>query len=91
MTPSEDEIRAWIVARVAALARVPPEEIDVRAPLRRLGLDSVVVIALAADLEKWLEYRFRENPLEAHPTIESLAQYLAAELAKRPPQSGRTA
>jgi acyl carrier protein len=84
MTPSEDEIRAWIVARVAALTGVPPEEVDVRARLTRHGLDSVAVIALAADLEKWLDYRFRENPLEAHPTIESLAKFLAAEVAKRP-------
>jgi acyl carrier protein len=84
MTPSEDEIRAWIVERVGVLAGVPPEEIDVRVPLARHGLDSVVVIALAADLEKWLGYRFRENPLEAHPTIEALAHFLAAEVAKRP-------
>jgi acyl carrier protein len=83
MTPTAEEIRDWIVARVSALTEVPPEEIDVRAPLARHGLDSVTVIALAADLEKWLGYRFRENPLDAHPTIESLAQFLAAEVAKR--------
>jgi aryl carrier-like protein len=85
MTPTADEIRDWIVARVSALAEVPPEQIDVRAPLMRLGLDSVTAIALAADLERWLGYRFRANPLDAHPTIEALAGFLAAEVAKRPP------
>lgn len=83
MTPTADEIRDWIIARVSALTEVPPEEIDIGAPLTRHGLDSVAVIALAADLEKWLGYRFRENPLDAHPTIESLSRFLAAEVTKQ--------
>jgi acyl carrier protein len=81
MTPSAQEIEGWIVARVAALTGVPPGEVDVRAPLTRHGLDSVALIALAADLEKWLGYRFRENPLDVHPTIEALSQFLAQQVA----------
>ena len=42
----------------------------------------VASLSLATDLEKWLGYRFRENPLEAHPTIEALAEFLAGEVAK---------
>ncbi len=83
VSPSAAEIEAWVVARVSRLTGVPPAEVDVRAPLTRHGLDSVGLIALAADLEKWLGYRFRANPLEAHPTIESLAGFLAAEVARR--------
>src|SRR5438874_3187723 len=41
------------------------------------GLDSIALIALAADLEKWLGYQFRENLLETHPTIEDLSWFLA--------------
>ena len=85
MTPSAREIEAWMVERVAGLTGVPPAEVDVRAPLTRHGLDSVALIALAADLEKWLGYRFRENPLHAHPTIESLARFLADRVAERGP------
>ena len=73
MTPTADEIQAWIVARVSHLTNVPAGRGGRRAPLTRHGLDSVALIALAADLEKWLGYRFRENPLDAHPTIEALA------------------
>jgi len=83
MTPSAGEIEAWLVARVGELAGLPPGEVDVRAPLSRHGLDSVALIALAADLEKWLGLRFRENPLEAHPTVESLAAFLAEQVAKK--------
>jgi acyl carrier protein len=82
MTPTAQEIQDWMVARVANLAGVAPEEIDVRAPLSRHGLDSVALVVLAADLEKWLGYRFRENPLESHPTIESLAQFLGGQVAR---------
>jgi acyl carrier protein len=82
MTPTADEIQSWIVARVSDLTELPPGEVDVRAPLTSHGVDSVALIALASDLEKWLGYRFRENPLEAHPTIESLSRFLAERVAK---------
>jgi acyl carrier protein len=78
---SRQEIQDWIVARVSALTGVPAREIDVGRPLLRCGLDSVAVVALAADLETWLGYRFQENPLEAHPTIEALARFLAEQVA----------
>jgi len=83
VTPSAQEIEDWIAARVGALTGAAREEIDVRAPLTRHGLDSIAVVALASDLEKWLGYRFRANPLEDHPTIEALSRFLAQEVAKR--------
>ena len=76
MSRSAAEIQDWLVDRISALTKVPTEEIDVRGPFLRYGLDSVATIALVADLESWLGYRFRENPLEDHKTIESLARYL---------------
>jgi myxalamid-type polyketide synthase MxaF len=82
MTRSVQEIQDWIVARVAALTGVPAGEIDVRESLLRYGLDSVAVVALAADLETWLGYRFRENPFDAHPTVADLARFLAEQTAQ---------
>jgi acyl carrier protein len=79
VTRTADEIQAWIVTRVGALTGIPAEEVDPSAPLTDHGLDSVAVISLAAELERWLGYRFRENPLERHSTIESLARFLAEE------------
>ena len=83
MTPTAEEIRTWIVTRVSHLTNIPTDEVDAGATLTRHGLDSVALIALAADLEKWLGYRFRTNPLVAHPTIDSLARYLAEEVARQ--------
>ena len=83
VTPSAPEIENWIVDRVSALTGMPPAEIDVQAPVTRHGLDSVALIAVTADLEKWLGYRFRENPLFTYPTIAALALFLAAQVADR--------
>jgi acyl carrier protein len=80
MNPSADDIRDWIVARVASLTGLPADEVDPAAPLTRHGLDSVAAITLASDLEAWLGYRFRENPLDAHPTIDALARFLAEKM-----------
>ena len=52
----------WIVGRISTLTGVAPGEIDARDPLLRYGLASVAVVSLVADLEAWLDYRFRENP-----------------------------
>jgi acyl carrier protein len=84
MTPTAEKIQQWIVDRVSLATNVPPVEVDPRDPLTRYGLDSVALIAMAADLETWLGYQFRENPVDAHPTIESLARFLAAEVARQP-------
>lgn len=77
MTRSAQEIQDRLVAQVSRLTGLAPEEIDVGEPYRRYGLDSVAVVTVVADLEAWLGCRFRENPLEDHPTIASLARYLA--------------
>jgi acyl carrier protein len=77
MTHSAQEIQDRLVAHLSRLTGLPPREIDVTEPYRRYGLDSVAVVTLVADLESWLGCRFRENPLEEHPTIESLARFLA--------------
>jgi acyl carrier protein len=82
--PSVEEIQQWLVDRVSTLTGLAPKNIAPKEHLSRFGLDSVMMITLAADLENWLGYRFRDNPFEDHPTIEELSQFLAAQIAKRP-------
>jgi acyl carrier protein len=84
MTRSAPEIRDWLVQRISGLTGLDPAELDVHEPLLRYGLDSVHLVVLAADLEEWLGVRFRENPLNDHPTIAALAQFLA----EQSPQCG---
>ena len=83
MSKRSEEIRAWLRERVGELTGLAPGEIKDDEPLLRLGLDSVGVVTLASDLEKWTGYRFRENPLEQYPTIRALADFLAAETSAK--------
>ncbi len=72
---TQQEIEQWIVERIRS--RLGDEEIDVDAPLMGYGLDSMQVVALATELEEYLGFRFNENPLLDHPTIDALSQHLA--------------
>lgn len=81
MTHSAQEIEHWLVTRLSTLTGLAPEEIRVNEPVIRLGLDSVAVVTLATELEAWLGYRFRTNPLDDHPTIKALARFLAQQIA----------
>lgn len=86
MTRSPGEIQDWIAARVAALTGLEPAAVDPDAALSRHGLDSVAVVTLVSELEAWAGYRFRENPLDRHPTIRGVAGYLAERLAQNDPE-----
>ena len=81
MSRSAQEIREWMIDRLSRLTGVPAQELDPREPVRRYGLDSVALVAFATDLEEWLGYRFTSNPLDDHPTVDALAEFLARETA----------
>ncbi|HYT88768.1 MAG TPA: acyl carrier protein [Gemmataceae bacterium] len=83
MSRSAEEIQDWMTARLSRLAGLRPEDLGPHEPLRHCGLDSVALVAFVADLEAWLGYRFRSNPLDDHPTLAALATFLAEETADR--------
>jgi acyl carrier protein len=74
---SAEEIRQWIVVRLARLLEVAPQEIDVSAPLAHHGLDSVQTVLFITDLEQWLGVKLQKNPVTEDSTIGSLAEHLA--------------
>lgn len=77
MNRSVQEIQDWLVGRISSLTGLAPDAIDVDEPYYRHGLDSVTMVLIFTDLETWLGCRFHENPLPEHPTIASLAHFLA--------------
>ncbi len=80
VVPAEEIIRDWLVDQLAERLNVEPSEIDVREPLARYGLDSAVAVALASELELWLGRRVTPLLVYEHPTIETLAHFLASPL-----------
>jgi acyl transferase domain-containing protein len=70
-------IRDFLLSRLAESLGVPRDEVDPRAPLHRLGLDSVKATALVAALSKLLGRTVPVTLLWDHPTPEELCRALA--------------
>ncbi|HEY9857226.1 MAG TPA: acyl carrier protein [Stenomitos sp.] len=67
----------WLVERLTQDLNLE-QEIDVRRPFSYYGLDSVMAISLAADLEDMLGRELEPTLLWDFPTIEALAAFLVA-------------
>jgi acyl-CoA synthetase (AMP-forming)/AMP-acid ligase II/acyl carrier protein len=74
---SRDEIRAWLVARVARQCNLPEDQIDPAQPLTRYVLDSVSAVAIAIDLQQWLGRSLSPTILYDSPSVAVLAERLA--------------
>ena len=76
---SATEIEDWIVAYLANLLEIEPEEVDVTIAFDRYGLNSSVAIGLTGDLEDWLGIELNPTLLYNYPTVETLVQYLSSQ------------
>lgn len=71
-----EEIRSWLLEKLAEVLKTDPGAIDTAAPLTRFGLDSMDAITLSGDLEDWLELRLPSTLLWDYPTIDGIVTYL---------------
>ena len=76
---SERALIAWLSDRVAQHAQITAADVDVDRPFAAYGLDSVGMVAIANDLEKWLGRSLSPTLLYDAPTIVSLSRRLASE------------
>lgn len=72
------EIQNWLLNWLSQKLKIPTQNLDPKQSFADYGIDSVIAVELAQDLQEWLAY---PQELEAtiawnFPTIESLAQYL---------------
>jgi acyl carrier protein len=74
---SATEIQDWIVAYLADLLEIEPEEVDITIPFDRYGLDSSAAVGLTGDLEEWLSTEIDPTVLYDYPTVEALGQHLS--------------
>jgi acyl carrier protein len=75
-----EEIRAWLVSKIAELTGVEPREISVEEPFAAVGLTSSDAVVMSGELEELLGRRLSPALLYDYPSIRILAQHLA----KRP-------
>jgi acyl carrier protein len=73
---TESDLQQWMVARIAAIAKLTPEEVDVNRPFADFGLDSIQMFGLSNDLEKFLGHKVSEVVAWDYPTISQLAGHL---------------
>jgi 8-amino-7-oxononanoate synthase len=74
---TEDEIRKWLVASVATVVKMKPEQIDVTQSFDSFGMDSLQAVSLSGDLEEWLGEELSPTLVWDYPSIDLLVRYLA--------------
>lgn len=78
----------WLVQHIAATLDISPSALLRDALIEALGLSSREMVTLAGDLEDLLGVRLSPTVLYEHPTIASLADYLAESVAGSPEGDG---
>ena len=73
-----DEIRAWLVGQIAAILSLPEDDVDPDETFDSFGLASRDAVSLSGDLEDYLSRRLSPTLLYQYPTINKLAEHLAA-------------
>jgi phthiocerol/phenolphthiocerol synthesis type-I polyketide synthase C len=95
-------ITGWLVARIADLSGRRPDEIAVDAPFASFGIDSMTLVGISGDFQRWLGRPVDPLRLYDYPTIARFAHFIArddpaasprrpAELPPRPRAPGGTA
>ena len=75
---TETAIRQWLVNRIAEIAQVPQDQVDVDRPFAEFGLDSLQLFEISGDLEKFLGQKVSEIVAWDYPTVAKLSRYLSA-------------
>nr|AXN93619.1 PuwI [Symplocastrum muelleri NIVA-CYA 644] len=77
--PTEEAIATWLITHLAFHLKVSPDEIDMREPFARYGLDSSVAVSMTNELAEWLGCELEPTLFWDYPSIEACAQHLTKE------------
>ncbi len=83
--PSPEWLRGYLVAAVARLARVRPDDVEVDQPVTALGLDSLAALELQSLLESELGAAVPAVDLLRGATLEEIAARVEPQLGRRLP------
>ena len=89
MTPVKNisdiaSIELWLVTKIAELAGLAPDDIDICQPFTNYGLNSAEAVVLAGDLGDMLDVSLSATLAWDYPTISLLAQSLVERLENGP-------
>lgn len=80
--PAPEDIRSYLIDRVAFYLQVPEAEIGLDVPVTEYGLDSVYAVALCADIEDDLHVTVEPTLLWDVDTITALTAHLTDLVAR---------
>lgn len=80
---SRPDIEEWVTRRVADYLRLAEDDIQPDVPLAQYGLDSVFAVGLCGDIEDRFPIEVEPTLAWDHPTVEAIAQSIAAQLDGR--------
>lgn len=75
-----EAIQDWLASQIAEELGIEPDEIDIRASFDSYGLDSVQTMKIAHLGKQFFGLQISPLVIWNYPNIESLSQYLVAEL-----------
>ncbi|MEU3462680.1 acyl carrier protein [Streptomyces sp. NPDC006733] len=78
----EREFRGWLLEKLGQYLRRPPADIDISVPFAEYGIDSVAALSIFGDIEDGFGLYLEPTVAWDHPTVQSLARYLASESAR---------
>ncbi|MBD2676940.1 MULTISPECIES: acyl carrier protein [Nostoc] len=71
------KVQEWLVNYLSNLLEVAPDQIDVKKPFERYGLDSSAAVFLSGDLGDWLGQELDPTLIYNYSTIATLANHIA--------------
>ncbi|CFA09834.1 phenolpthiocerol synthesis type-I polyketide synthase PPSA [Mycobacterium tuberculosis] len=80
-TEVRSELEQGLRRIIAAELRVPEKELDTDRPFAELGLNSLMAMAIRREAEQFVGIELSATMLFNHPTVKSLASYLAKRVA----------
>jgi acyl carrier protein len=86
---SRDELRAWLVERIAGYLGVSKDTLDTGTPLAEAGMDSVYALTLCGDIEDTFGLPVEPTLAWDHPTIDAITEVLFGDLSASGASGGR--
>lgn len=83
---STDEIRSWLIDKLANRLQVACDEVNPSIPLFESGLTSLDAVELCLELEHWLERPLSPTIIFNYPTINSLSDHLGMDTVMMSPK-----
>ncbi len=80
--PTLAEAQHWLTTKIAEELAIDPESIHPQEPFAAFGLESVDLVGISGDLEKWTGQQLSPTLLYEYPTIEDMARFLSGEQAR---------